>query len=126
MSISKYYQTFLDRSDIVGPLNRSLSCKYSLFCNRKTNISYKINKEYLINTKKYIYIFTFIFYNSDLKLTLAFVKNLCFSNSAAVGLNRRRDTRLFIIFIKQPGNLVERKTSKTLSERWEHKKAVGD
>lgn len=116
MSISKYYQTFLDRSDIVGPLNRSLSCKYSLFCNRKTNISYRINKEYLRNTKK-INKFRFIFCNSDVKLTLAFVKNLCFSNSAAVGLNRRRDTRLFIIFIKQLGNLVERETSTTLSER---------
>lgn len=30
----------------------------------------------------------------DSKLTLAFVKNLCFNNSAAVGLNTRKDSTL--------------------------------
>lgn len=30
------------------------------------------------------------FYNRDERLTLAFVKNLCFSNSAAVCLNRKQ------------------------------------
>lgn len=51
---------------------------------------------------------------SDVRLTLAFVKNLCFSNSAAVGLNMKRDTRLFIIFTAHPWTLMERKISTAL------------
>lgn len=40
------------------------------------------------NTYKYLEGY---FYNSDAWLTLAFAKNLCFSSSAAVGLNRKRN-----------------------------------
>lgn len=53
----------------------------------------------------------FIFYYRDARLTLAFVKNLCFSNSAAVGLNRKEDTGVFIIGITQQENPMERKTN---------------
>lgn len=67
-------------------------------------------------------ILQFIFYHRGARLTLAFVKNLCFSNSAAVGLNRK-DTGFFIILITQQENLMERKTS---SSGFKKKKGFGD
>lgn len=42
-------------------------------------------------------ILQFIFYYRSARLTLAFVKNLCFSNSAAVGLKRKEDRFLHYI-----------------------------
>lgn len=37
----------------------------------------------------------FVFHNDQVNPTLAFVKNLCFNNSAAVGLNGTRSTEIF-------------------------------